>query len=166
MTTSAVEVAVSEATNLRRTFSCFPTGVACIAGLVDGDPQGLLVNSLTSVSLDPPLAAFCVAHTSRTWPLLGTADPIGVSVLTERQRNVGERFASTAAARFDQQDWDIHDDGALVLRDAAAWLACAVHSTMDAGDHRIVVLRILRHSGDPALRPLVFHASSYCTLES
>lgn len=166
MTTSAAEVAVSKATNLRRTFSCFPTGIAAIAAVVDGDPQGLLVNSFTSVSLDPPLAAFCVAHTSRTWPLLATADAIGVSVLTEGQRDVGERFATSRGARFDGQDWDSHDDGALVLRDAAAWLACAVHSTTEAGDHLIVVLRILRHSGDPALRPLVFHASTYCTLES
>jgi flavin reductase (DIM6/NTAB) family NADH-FMN oxidoreductase RutF len=166
MTTSATGVAVSGATDLRRTFSCFPTGIAAIAGVVDGEPQGLLVNSFTSVSLDPPLASFCIAHTSRTWPMLCTAQAIGVSVLTELQRDVGERLSGNCAARFDRQDWEIHDDEALVVRDAAAWLDCALHSTMTAGDHSIVVLRILRHSGDPALQPLVFHASGYRTLQS
>ena len=37
----------------------FATSVAFVTATPDGEPAGLIVNSLTSVSLEPPLVSFC-----------------------------------------------------------------------------------------------------------
>jgi len=66
---------------LRRVYGAYPTGVAVVAGLVDGRPAGIAASSFVPVSLDPPLVSVCVAHTSTTWPLLGGLPRIGISVL-------------------------------------------------------------------------------------
>src|SRR5215210_1005066 len=57
----------------RQVLGRFATGVTVVTGLVGTEPVGLAVNSFTSVSLEPPLVAFCVAGQSRTWPRLRTA---------------------------------------------------------------------------------------------
>ena len=45
----------------------FATGVAFITAAPGGRPAGLIVNSLASVSLDPPLISFCPSRSSFTW---------------------------------------------------------------------------------------------------
>ena len=43
----------------------FATGVTIITAMDGDEPVGMAANSFTSVSLDPPLVLFCVAHTRR-----------------------------------------------------------------------------------------------------
>src|SRR5437879_2235571 len=68
----------------------FATGVVAITAIDEetGRPTGLAANSFTSVSLDPPLVAFCVAHTSSTWPTLRIADRLCINILSEPQQDV------------------------------------------------------------------------------
>ena len=44
----------------------FATGVTFITAAPDDQPTGLIVNSLASVSLEPPLISFCPARRSLT----------------------------------------------------------------------------------------------------
>ena len=44
-----------EARSFRDALGRFATGVAFVTAAPDGEPAGLIVNSLTSVSLEPPL---------------------------------------------------------------------------------------------------------------
>ena len=62
---------------LRQVFAAFPTGIAAVAAIIDGEPAGLAANSFVSVSLDPPLVSVCIGHTSTTWPALRTAGRLG-----------------------------------------------------------------------------------------
>lgn len=60
-----------DATELRKAFSAFPTGVVALAGTVDGEPTVLVASSFAvGVSQDPPLVMFAVQHSSTTWPVL------------------------------------------------------------------------------------------------
>lgn len=54
--------------DLRTTFSTYPTGIALTAGHTQGTPAGMLTNSFTTISLDPPLISVSFAKTSTTWP--------------------------------------------------------------------------------------------------
>src|SRR5258708_28096524 len=72
-------------TQLRRVLATFPTGVAAVAAIIDGEPAGLAASSFVSVSLDPPLVSVCIGHSSTTWPVLRTADRLGISVLGAHQ---------------------------------------------------------------------------------
>ena len=47
--------AVLDPSVLRRAFSCFPSGVTAVCGLVGDEPAGMAASSFTSVSLDPRL---------------------------------------------------------------------------------------------------------------
>jgi 3-hydroxy-9,10-secoandrosta-1,3,5(10)-triene-9,17-dione monooxygenase reductase component len=44
---------------LRDALGRFATGVAFVTAAPDAEPAGLIVNSLASVSLAPPLVSFC-----------------------------------------------------------------------------------------------------------
>ena len=71
------------AAHLRASFACFPSGVAAVCALIDGEPVGMVMSSFTSVSLDPPLVSVCVDLNSSTWPRLRSAPWLGVSILGE-----------------------------------------------------------------------------------
>jgi flavin reductase (DIM6/NTAB) family NADH-FMN oxidoreductase RutF len=56
-----------DARTFRHALGRLATGVTFITAAPDGQPAGLIVNSLTSVSLEPPLVAFSPARSSHTW---------------------------------------------------------------------------------------------------
>jgi 3-hydroxy-9,10-secoandrosta-1,3,5(10)-triene-9,17-dione monooxygenase reductase component len=136
--------------------------VTCVA---DGRPLGLSVNSFTSVSLEPPLVAFCVARRSTTWPLLRGAGTFCVNILAEDQEALSRTFSTPALDRFTGVGWRPAPSGAPVLAGVLAWIDCTVDAEHDAGDHLIVVGRVqeldLLHEG----RPLVFYRGGYGRFE-
>lgn len=149
---------------LRRVFGAFPTGVTAVAAEVGGQPAGIAANSFASVSLSPPMASVCVAHSSSTWPVLRSADRLGVSILGAHQEEICRRLAGPREERFAGHAWRATQQGAIVLDGASAWLECSVDQTVTAGDHDIVVLRVHGMAVDPAIVPLVFHASRFRVL--
>lgn len=143
----------------------FATGVTVITGMAGGEPVGLAVNSFTSVSLEPPLVAFCVAERSRTWPRLRTSGAFCVNVLAEDQEALSRAFAGRPPDRFLGVGWRPGRSGVPVLAGVVAWIECTVEAEHVAGDHMIVVGRIadldVGHEG----RPLVFYRGGYGRFE-
>lgn len=153
--------ATIEGLELRRVFGAFPTGVTALAALVDERPAGLAASSFTSVSLDPPIASVCVAHTSTTWSGLRSRQRLGVSVLGESQSDVCRALAAPGTERFRSVGWRATPGGAVVLDGASAWFECAVVDEIEAGDHRIVLMRVLDLGQDRTVPPLVFYGSTF-----
>ncbi|GAW54773.1 flavin reductase family protein [Nocardioides sp. PD653] len=155
---------VLETTILRKAFGCFPSGVAALCALDPGDedrPAGIAASSFTSVSLDPALVSVCIAHTSTTWPRLAGLARVGVSVLAEHHEEVASALASKRADRFDGIDWAHSASGAVFVHGSTLWLECAIDRTVRAGDHDIVLLRIIHLRSNPDVAPMVFHGSSF-----
>lgn len=152
--------------SLRRAFGRFPSGVAALCAVVDGQPQGIVASSFTvGVSLEPPLVMFAVQNSSRTWPLLAGAQRIGVSVLGSGHEQVCRQIASRNGDRFAGLDVHTDSSGALFLDRAALWLECSVENTVPAGDHQVVLLRVHRYSTHGEFHePLVFHGSGFRNL--
>ncbi len=147
----------------REVLGRFATGVVAITALDPGDgrPCGLAANSFTSVSLDPPLVAFCVAHTSTSWPRVRGAGTVTVNVLGEHQRAVCLRMASRGGDKFAGLGWTASPGGGPVLDGALAWMDCAVEAEHPAGDHVIVVARVLRLDTYAEGGPLLFFRGGY-----
>jgi flavin reductase (DIM6/NTAB) family NADH-FMN oxidoreductase RutF len=150
---------------LRDALGAFPTGVTAVAAVVDGLPVGLAANSFTSVSLDPAIVSVCIAHSSKTWPTLRTADRLGVSVLGAHQERVCRQLSALGADRFAALDWRPTGDGAVILGGTSAWLDTSIEQEIAAGDHNIVLLRVHAFGIDSEVAPLIFHASRFRTLQ-
>ena len=146
---------------LRRAFGAFPTGVTAVAAVVDGAPRGIAASSFTPVSLEPALVSVCVAHSSRTWPRLQHAPRLGISVLGEGQAAIARRLGARDVDRFDDVPWSATASAAVRIAGSAAWLETEVEQIVRAGDHDIVVLRVIELELDDKVRPLVFHGSTF-----
>jgi flavin reductase (DIM6/NTAB) family NADH-FMN oxidoreductase RutF len=146
---------------LRQAFSCFPSGVTAVGGMVDGRPNGMAASSFTSVSLDPPLVSVCVAHSSTTWPVIAALPTLGVSVLAEDHAAVASSLAAKTGDRFADVAWEASETGAVFVHGSSLWLECTVHAQIPAGDHDIVLLHIEALQTYPDVAPMIFHGSRY-----
>ncbi len=159
---SAITIAAMSASSpgaMRFATAAFPTGVVLIAAQVDGVPVGMLVNSFTSVSLDPPLVSVNVARGSGTWPLLRQAKRWGISVLGAQQDGAFRQLSRKAAERFQGVDWSAPGDGSVLLADASALFTVSLEAEVEAGDHVVILLRVLDLHRTPDRLPLVFYGS-------
>ncbi|TNM68426.1 flavin reductase [Streptomyces sp. NP160] len=150
---------------VRAAFSRYPTGVAVLAAVVDGEPTAVVASSFqVGISLDPPLVLFAVMHGSRSWSRLAGAPVIGASVLGAGQGPLARQLAAKdVGARFTGVPVRTAASGALRVEGGPVWMECTVHDTVTAGDHDVVLLRVraLVHEDDAA--PLVWHASTFGT---
>jgi 3-hydroxy-9,10-secoandrosta-1,3,5(10)-triene-9,17-dione monooxygenase reductase component len=162
----APDVQTLAAHRFRRVLGRFPTGVVLVTARTADGPTGMAVNSFTSVSLDPPLVAFCAARSSSTWPRIREVGAFSVNVLGEGHADVSRRFARKGIDRFAGLGHRPGVTGAPVLDGVAAHLDCELHAVHEAGDHVIVLGRVVHLDADEGVRPLVFHGGDYCGLQS
>jgi 3-hydroxy-9,10-secoandrosta-1,3,5(10)-triene-9,17-dione monooxygenase reductase component len=163
---SGTPVTGVDAATFRSVLGRFATGVVAVTAVEpeSGRPTGLAVNSFTSVSLDPPLVAFCVAHTSTTWPLLRAATRFCVNILSEPQLDVSEQLAFKGGTeKFTGIHWTHTPAGAPLIDGALAWIECTVEQEHVAGDHVIVVARVHELAEHHDGTPLIFFRSAYGT---
>ncbi|MCZ7527985.1 MAG: flavin reductase family protein [Acidimicrobiia bacterium] len=142
----------------------FATGVTVVTALDGGDPVGMAANSFTSVSLDPPLVLFCASKTSTTWPRIRRAGAFTANILGEHQEDVCRVFAEPGADRFRRVGYRVGAGGSPILRDALAWVDCRIETEHDAGDHVIVVGRVIELGVGSGAGPLVFYRGGYTRL--
>lgn len=152
--------------HLREAFGTFPSGVVAVAALVDGAPVGLTASSFVAVSLEPAMVAFCIQHSSTTWPRLSSASGIGVSVLGEEHAVAARSLATRSQDRFSEVDFEVSDTGAVFLAGAAALFDTTIHEEVPAGDHSIVLLRINGLSVCSDVDPIIFHRSVFRFLKT
>jgi Conserved protein/domain typically associated with flavoprotein oxygenases, DIM6/NTAB family len=126
----------------------------------------MAVSSFTSVSLDPPLVSVCIQNSSSTWPILQTAERLGLSILGSDQPGIGRRLAAKAADRFQDIEWEAGAAGAVFVSNAVLYFECSIHKSIEAGDHEIVLLRLQNLRINPGIEPLVFHRSRFRRLEA
>ncbi len=142
----------------------YATGVAFITAAPDGEPAGLIVNSLTSVSLEPPLVSFCPSRTSLTWSRMRRAGRFGVNVLGQHHEHFAMRATPAGANRFAGLNWELGRSGAPLLTDALATLECEIVAEHPTGDHWIVVGQVDHLRISPIDDPLVFFAGAFRTV--
>lgn len=157
---AALPSGADAAREFRKVLGYLPTGVALVAAHTKTGPAGMAVNSITSVSLEPPLVSICVARTSTTWPRIRNAGRFCISVLADHHEQTSRRFSAPDEDRFASGAW--HDEPAgPALDDAVARLDCEMYAEYAAGDHTIVVARVKGLEAVEDGRSLVFFRSRY-----
>lgn len=151
--------AVSSA-EFRQACAKFATGIAVITAVTgDGSPQGMTVNSFTSVSLDPPLVLVCIERQAAILALLTPGAHFGISVLSEQQKQLSVQF-SQKGDRFNGVAWVTGQTGVPLLRGAIATFECRIVRLVEGGDHVIVLGEALRLTTSEG-NPLVYFDSRY-----
>jgi flavin reductase (DIM6/NTAB) family NADH-FMN oxidoreductase RutF len=159
----AIAPARLNGTHFKSVLGRFATGVVAITAVdpLSGEPCGLAANSFTSVSLDPPLVAFCVAYTSTSWPVVRTAKTQCVNVLAEDQREICARLAASGGDKFGGLSWRDSPYGNPVLDGTLAWIECTIEAEHPAGDHVIVVARVRGLDVHTDAGPLVYFRGGF-----
>lgn len=133
--------------DLRRAFGSFATGVTIVTTLDnDGQPVGFTANSFSSVSLDPPLVSVSIAKSAFGLPLFTESDGFAINILAEDQRDLSNRFASQGSDKFAGVSWQSGQTGAPRLEKVVAWFDCENFQQVDAGDHVILIGKVLDYS--------------------
>jgi 3-hydroxy-9,10-secoandrosta-1,3,5(10)-triene-9,17-dione monooxygenase reductase component len=138
----AEHLSPTEAAHFRKVLGRYPTGVVVVTTAHDGELHGMACNSFTSVSLDPPLVAFCPARSSSTWPRMRPAGRLVVNILSHDAEEMSRRFAARDIDRFAGVGHSPAPSGMPVLEAAVGWLDCTLEAEHDGGDHTIVVARV------------------------
>jgi flavin reductase (DIM6/NTAB) family NADH-FMN oxidoreductase RutF len=150
-------------TAFRHAVGQFASGIVVVT---TGSGHAMTVSAFSSVSLDPPLVLFCAEKVARFHDAVLAAGSWAVSILADD----GEKTARWLATRgrplggqFDGLPQHAGPaTGAPVLDNALAALECTTESVHDAGDHSIVVGRVVAVTGPAAARdPLVHYAGRY-----
>ncbi len=161
----------------REVMGRFAAGVAVITGrAASGEFVGFTANSLTSVSLEPPLVLICVDRDSASRDPLVESGRFAVSILHRDQEPLARRFAGEAReSRFEDLGLHFPPGGVPVLRDALAWLDCRVWRLVEAGDHTVIFGLVEAAgrerdgrrgvgAGAGSAKPLVYFRKSYGTV--
>ena len=139
--------------------SRFATGVAIVSGIDDGVPVGFTCQSFVSLSIDPPYVAVAPARTSTSWPRIARGGSFCVNVLNEDQEELCRGFAVSGGPKFDGVAWHpAPGTGAPVIDGSLAWVDCRVELVHDAGDHELILGRVLDlgvGEGSPLLLSLI-----------
>jgi 3-hydroxy-9,10-secoandrosta-1,3,5(10)-triene-9,17-dione monooxygenase reductase component len=139
----------------------FATGVAFVTAAPGGEPAGLIVNSLASVSLEPLLVSFCPSRSSLTWSRMRRTGRFGVNVLARRHELFAIRAARPGADRFAGLDWELGRRGVPLFTDALTGLECEIVAEHPAGDHWIGLGRVQHLRMSPMDEPLLFFAGAF-----
>ncbi|MCZ7459512.1 flavin reductase family protein [Streptomyces sp. WMMC940] len=114
-----------------------------------GEDVGMTATAFMSVSLDPPLVLVSLRNGSRMDDLLAEQPTWGASVLSESQRHIAGRFSMKGRI----SDRLLFEDipyargelcGAPLIGGALAVLECRTEQRVEAGDHTLVIGRVLK----------------------
>jgi flavin reductase (DIM6/NTAB) family NADH-FMN oxidoreductase RutF len=161
--TSSNDLDVAE---FRKALGAFVTGVTVVTTKSrNGAPRGVTANSFTSVSLNPPLILVCLARTAKSHQVFTEAEEFAVSILSKEQQAISSRFASSNPDKFVDVDWHTSVTGSPIIRHSSAWMDCVKHDMVDAGDHTILIGRVMDFGHRPSI-PLGYCRGQYISLDA
>lgn len=154
----------------RKVMGHFVTGVTVVTGLDGDEPQGITVNALSSVSLDPPLVMVALDRGRFITPTVRRAGRYAVNVLAETQQALSDCFAGAPVEpgrdAFCGAAWHAGSTGLPLIDGAIATLECTVVQTFSAGDHDLFIGRVdaLANEGHHP-QPLLYYRRRYLRVE-
>jgi flavin reductase (DIM6/NTAB) family NADH-FMN oxidoreductase RutF/DNA-binding MarR family transcriptional regulator len=138
----------------RRCLAQFSTGVAVMTTVADGEPFGVTANSFASLSMDPPLVLWSIMRASRSLPAFASSGHFAVNILAAHQIDLSQHFAGSAQRKFEGVEWRPGVLGSPLLPDVLSCLECELETTVQGGDHVILVgraRRFVRYAGNALL---------------
>jgi flavin reductase ActVB len=148
--------AVVDSETFREAMTRFASGVTLVTTHDStGTLHGYTASAFSSVSADPPLVLTCLDKSARCHTAFLDADRFGIAILRPDHWELARRFASKIEDKFD--DRFVTDRFGLArLPDALAYLACEAYDRVSAGDHTILIGKVVGAELDTPGEPAVF----------
>jgi flavin reductase (DIM6/NTAB) family NADH-FMN oxidoreductase RutF len=132
-----------------------------VVGVAHGGRQDAFTAAwLMQASFDPLLLALSINPGNASYPLLRDGRAFAASVLKRGQLDLARRFGTRSGRDEDKLagvPWRSGRTGAPVLEEALAYFECEVTDTIPAGDHELVLGRVVDgRLLDPAGTPLLY----------
>lgn len=144
----------------------FGTGVALVAAHdANGQAHGLIINSLTSVSLDPPIMLWCLANTSNAFSVFTNAPAFSLNILRSDDHDVAHRFSRRGDRIIPPEQICTMETGAPVLAEAVASLDCRMRLRQPMGDHEVIYGDVVAYRADAGVDALGFFRGRFVTLK-
>jgi flavin reductase (DIM6/NTAB) family NADH-FMN oxidoreductase RutF len=157
---------VENEAELRELMRRIPHGVAVLTVDADGQRLGLTLDSLVSLSLEPPLVGVAVRREAAMHELLREANGFALSVLAAGQEWLAQHFARGVPPIALWRGIASREGaaGAPLLAGSLGWLECRLADELETGDHTLFVGEVLSVELGPPGPPLVHHESGYRSL--
>ena len=122
------------------------TGICLVTAHSEGAaPVGLVCNSFTSVSLDPPLVAWGVDHGSSAIDAWRDATSYAVHVLPILEKPMDHplvaKFAQRGGNKFSGLNYELNEHGDPVFSEIETRFDCVLHERITVGDHDLMIGR-------------------------
>lgn len=158
---SPVEIDPSQ---FRQLLGHFATGVTVLTLVApEGRPLGMTANSLSSVSLHPPLISVCVDREAELHDVIVRAPEFVVNVLASPQEALARRFSDKHEDRFDGIGYHLSTEGLILLDGALAHVVCERFAEYPGGDHTIVLGRVVGGAAGDG-HPLLYYRGGYAVV--
>lgn len=147
--------------DFRRALGSFASGVSVVTCLdAQGQPRGMTVSALASISLVPPLVLVSIDLKASLEPLLAEGHELVINILAADQQSLSRRFASREEDRFADLAWTPAEHGAPRLDGALATIDGHVVARYPGGDHTLVLAEVDRTEVRDG-RPLCYFRGQY-----
>lgn len=146
----------------RKIMGDFATGVTVVSTINRRDqPYGVTVNSFTSVSLDPMLVLVCLHNCLGGLTAFLESQLFAINILSRKQVHISNYFATSQMDRSRHLSWRAAS-GVPLIRGCLGHLECHLENTHTAGDHTILVGRVMEGRLRPRQDdPLLFFRGQY-----
>jgi len=151
--------------SFRKALGCFPTGIAVVTVGEGEAAKGITVNSFTSVSLKPPLVLWCLGKNSSRYELFTKPDEFTISILSESERAISTQLASGPDCALTGLPLVETANGAPGIGGALTILECAREAVHEAGDHIIILARVMTFTSREDGAPLLYFRGRYGALK-
>jgi flavin reductase (DIM6/NTAB) family NADH-FMN oxidoreductase RutF len=132
-------------------------GCAVLGVQQDGTRNGLLVSWFQQAAFEPPMLTASLKAGRPALALIGASQRFALSILPETAGAVIDHFSkefSTSDDAFAGLN-AANTDWGPTLKDAIATLGCEMVQRVEAGDHIVLLAKVVAGEGDASASPLV-----------
>jgi flavin reductase (DIM6/NTAB) family NADH-FMN oxidoreductase RutF len=145
----------------RQAFRALASGVSVITFDVGHEIHGFTATSLTSVSMVPPLALFCIGNATSSRAHIERGQTIGISLLAIDQADIARAFASRTPEGGYTDIGIARLGGAPIVRRSIAAMEAEITDLHPAGDHTVCICALHAVHTSAGGVPLIHFARNF-----
>lgn len=160
----------AQSINLRQVMRNWASGVTVVTASDGTHKNGMTVSSFTSISLEPARVLISLEQTTRTHNLVKQTGFFGITILSQDQTLISERFAGRDRMfddnRFEGLAIEILSSGAPFIVGGLAFLDCKTIHYFETGTHTLFIGDVIALSGAQSGQPLLYYNREYRSLKN